>query len=292
MKKTLLTIALCLTLILTLAGCKKITLVSNNYETSQNVSKLVVTDVQMDIEVKKSADEKIRVQYYELDEEYYYSFSYNNASSTLRVERKEKVIIGGHKISGSYKTVVYVPENYDGSIEITTVVGNITVEGVAAKSIKTTTTTGNVTYKNANVSEETKVKITTGSFNLKNSQLNSIDLENVNGSTDIEDTDFKGDVIIKINNGDLNMDSVITESKFDITISNGETIMKKIDFKTLLSVVTTTGATTLSLNGAKKEYTLNTQYEVGSVNVDDFTQGNKSIYIKTEVGDISVKFLG
>ena len=144
-KTIVLTAVLSIMCIFTLAGCqKKIHLEEKSFTAETEIKTIVIDDESMDIEFNSSSTAKnITVDYYE-SSEYPLDVSVVLSSSTLRIIRNVKHTTFTPDYSWQYgcKTVVTLPKEYDGEIEVDVLNGDITVNAITAGKADFDTTNG------------------------------------------------------------------------------------------------------------------------------------------------------
>lgn len=101
------------------------------------------------------------------------------------------------------KLDIYIPENYNKSLNIITSSGNIDVNKIKLKSISGISVSGKLNLNDI-ACEELKAKSTSGALSGNNVIANSADFKSVSGSIDF--TKFKGDVDGESVSGKINID--------------------------------------------------------------------------------------
>ena len=291
-KTIVLTAVLSIMCIFTLAGCqKKIHLEEKSFTAETEIKTIVIDDESMDIEFNSSSTAKnITVDYYE-SSEYPLDVSVVLSSSTLRIIRNVKHTTFTPDYSWQYgcKTVVTLPKEYDGEIEVDVLNGDITVNAITAGKADFDTTNGDIVLKNTTL-KETKLDITSGKVNVVGSALDSLEVDVINGDIQISQTSVSNKLKTSLTNGDHLFENVSAGS-FDVNTTNGDFNLKKIECTSLVNVKVITGSVSISMKGAKEEYKTALSTGTGKIK-GETSEGTKIITVKTTVGDITISYLG
>lgn len=175
----------------------------DSYEVEvDSVEKIDIKVGSADIEIKESSNDKILVEYY------------SNKDNNARIEYKDKKIIFNDTGRTEFhffnivnkKVVIYVPKAYIGEFELKLGSGD--------------------TKSEADLSNN-KVRITTGSGEVKLEKTGDVDISTSSGDIKIDEINQKADIRVSsgevyINRLKINENSKITASSGNITIRNNE----------------------------------------------------------------------
>ena len=175
----------------------------DSYEAEvDSVEKIDIKVGSADIEIKESSNDKILVEYY------------SNKDNNIRIEYKDKKIVFDDTGRSEFhlfnivnkKVVVYVPKAYIGEFELKLGSGD--------------------TKSEADLSTN-KVRITTGSGEVKLEKTGDVDISTSSGDVKIDEVNQKADIRVSsgevyINRLKINDNSKITASSGNITIRNNE----------------------------------------------------------------------
>ena len=291
-KTIVLTAVLSIMCIFTLAGCqKKIHLEEKSFTAETEIKTIVIDDESMDIEFSSSSTAKnITVDYYE-SSEYPLDVSVVLSSSTLRIKRNVKHTTFTPDYTWQYgcKTVVTLPEEYDGEIEVDILNGDITVNAITAGEVDFNTTNGDIILKTVTF-KESKLNITNGKVNVSASTLDSLEVEVTNGDIQIFQTSISNKLKTDLTNGNHLFENVSAVS-YDLNTTNGDFNLKRIECTALVNVKVVTGSVSISMKGAKEEYKTALSTGAGKTK-GETSEGTKIITVKTTVGDITISYLG
>lgn len=276
-----------------LVGCtKRIQLAEKKYEAQTEITKIEIKELSMPIEVKKDENiDNVVVSYYS-DEEYKLNVTMTLSSKTLVLKREQDTTMFAPTISfqSGCKTVIYLPESYEGSLKINIANGSLNVDDVILTELNVNITNGSTNLNSLSVSETLKIENVNGGVNINKSTIEKSDIKITSGSLNIDDTNVNGRLTTDLTNGSTKFKNVVA-NEYELKSTNGDTNLKNIECNTLLSIKTVTGSIYVELRGNESDYKTTLSSTVGSVK-GQTTSGNKSVSCETNVGSVEVKYLG
>ena len=276
-----------------LVGCtKRIQLAEKKYEAQTEITKIEIKELSMPIEVKKDENiDNVVVSYYS-DEEYKLNVTMTLSSKTLVLKREQDTTMFAPTISfqSGCKTVIYLPESYEGSLKINIANGSLNVDDVILTELNVNITNGSTNLNSLSVSETLKIENVNGGVNINKSTIEKSDIKITSGSLNIDDTNVNGRLTTDLTNGSTKFKNVVA-NEYELKSTNGDTNLKNIECNTLLSIKTVTGSIYVELKGNQSDYKTTLSSTVGSVK-GQTSSGNKSVSCETNVGSVEVKYLG
>ena len=293
MKKRLFSLIALMFAVFLLVGCtKNLELKEMKYEAQTEVTKIEIEEPNMPIEILKNKNEDNVVISYYSDDEYKLNIEMSNSSKTLTLKREEDKTAFAPVITfqSTCKTTIYIPENYEGSIDVTVANGSVKAQGITLQKLEITASNGEVSLKNVIVKEEASIETANGSITFDDTNIKKLNVEAANGSLNAKESNFNDRFECKIHNGSVKFNNV-EANEFDINVTNGETTLSRVECGTLLSVKTVTGSILVELKGNELDYKTTLSANVGSVK-GKTTSGNKTVNCSTNVGSVEVRYLG
>ena len=235
---------------------------TKTYDNLESFNDITINATTADINFLQSSDSKAKVVCYEEEKESY-SVAVNDNKLTIELKSNKKwyeFISIGFK---SPKITVYLPSEKYSEICIKLSTGDIDINGITAKNLNLTVTTGDIELKNATVENDINIKYSTGEVELENIKANNF---TASGST-----------------GDIDLNSVVLSDKMNITTSTGDVHFYRSDASEI-KVKVTTGDVKGSLLSSKI-FMVNTS--TGKKQVPKTTEGG-ICEITTSTGDIII----
>lgn len=218
-------------------------------EPQKGLDSIKISTVSEDINIITSDTEEVKAHfygsYYASNKNYKPEFTVERSGNKLeiKIEHKQNIIVFGYR--SNLKLDVYIPKQFAGNLESTSVSGEITADSFTLESFTSRTTSGNldaklINAKEANihsVSGETKINGTFDSFIFKSTSGNLDSTALVSKESTLGST--SGEIIIAGNPGDVNASSV-----------SGNIDLQYTEFSNKLDIGTTSGEVTLKLPGS------------------------------------------
>ena len=292
-KQFVLSIVLIFMTLFCLVGCtQRLELEKQEYSADTKIEKIVLDEVAMPLEIKEDAEiENPRVVYY-THERYKLDVSVIYASNTLKLERKFETttFTPTYTFDTSCVTIIYLPENYDGELNLETTTGSIKIEGISAKTLDINVTTGKIVLDNVNVDGDVSIDSTTGSINVTSLEANKLSIDSTTGNIEVVNSNLKGRIEADLTSGQITLKNTKAESiKADLT--TGSISFKKVEISTLIDANLTTGDIEISVVGKKEEFTTKLSSATGKT-TGETEGGGKKITCENTVGNIKVEYLG
>lgn len=161
-----------------------------------NKSKIIINTYTADIEIKDSKDELIHVELYGKEESDYVV----EESEFLKIEEKKKHRVCIGFCFSNQHIVVYLPINYDSSIELKTISGDIEAEKDLITNTVMNTTSGDIKLK-----KNKELKINTVSGDIEIDYATKIDFGTTSGDISIEELNLESDSSIATVSGDIHI---------------------------------------------------------------------------------------
>jgi DUF4097 and DUF4098 domain-containing protein YvlB len=268
--------------------------IEKTYISPTGVSGIVIDDSNMPMEITASKDDKVHVDYFENDKEFYEIIQSKSGTLviTKKTTRKWYDYIFNIRLQ-SVKLNVAVPADFSGDLSVKNSNGPIAVSNIKAKTIDLSTSNGKITADAVTVS----AKFTTASSN------GNLLLSKVTASEDIAcntssgrislDQVEGGAISLKTSNGGVVLKSVVSNKNILIKSSNGSVDFDSIRFATGLDCHTSNGSIKGTLPGKLADYAITSKTSNGKSNLPEKSgSGMKTVVIETSNGSIDVGFAG
>lgn len=191
-----------------------------------DVDKIELEFKSSDLNVHFTEDSKMRVVQYsakELKENEL--FKVNKTSSTINISEKNKIYFFYMGIFDKKAYDIYIPKEYEKSLKISLVSGNIEVnESLKFEDLKISSTSGDIKMGDI---EAKSIWIETVSGDIKLQNIKEDDLQLKTTSGDIFAESIEGEVNLKTTSGDITINSVI--GKIFAKTTSGEIETGKIE---------------------------------------------------------------
>lgn len=278
-----------LILLVSLASCAtKIDLDEKTYEVDSTCENIIVEEAVMNVEIRKDSKVKnITVTYYEKEEKYYLSNNYSNVTKTYKAQRVQPNKKLDYSFSSDYKTLVLVPEDFGGTVNVRTGVGNINLSNFNSKDLTVTSSVGNINISNLS-SDAVEVKNSTGNIIVEGLDASTLQIKNSTGNIKVNNVVVDNEIKLENSSGNIDGNNVKGLS-VNAKNSLGNVSLLKLDVSSFVEVKNATGNVTLSVTGDKDLYTTTLSSGIGSTK-GEATGGDIRINIETEVGDIKVSY--
>ena len=232
------------------------------YEESYNIEdieELKITTISSDINFKSSTDGKVKVIVYG-DE--YNDLKVNLDNSTLNIDYDLKNSFCLGFCYQNDRVIVYIPENFDKKLNITTTSGDTLGINLINANLDLVTVSGDVQINSIN---ETNITTTSGEILIN--KVSDLKIKTISGDIEIDSITNKlnietisGD--IEINNLTLTNNSKIKTTSGDVEIDRTENVY--------IDTTTTSGDVKVKDNDRKAEYDLTIKTTSGDIEVNDY----------------------
>lgn len=214
------------------------------------IKSVVLSDVDVSVEVLSSGDGSMYATYFTSDREKY---DIEVEDGTLYIKKRVRILAGFLAFLDALKGVkltMYLPDEYAGELRVTTVDGDITVRGVTVSSLAVKTTDGDITVSRMHIDGSLECKTLDGDIA-------------VGGITAAE-------ALLKTTDGDITLDRPIISDRLSCRAADGDI----------------TGV----LAGRMSDYTFSVRTGDGDTNVASGGTGKTLAEIKTADGDVALSF--
>ena len=210
-------------------------------EYDKDFKRLDVKTIDDNIEIKKSDDEKTRIEYYiSKDEKITYKFHTDNDLKVVQDDNREWYDrISFFKEEKDHSLTIYIPkESYEkyslysvtgnissdipldikGYVNISTINGNINAKNIKAeKEITTDSVSGNIKIDNFISGEQAETHNTSGKIIINGYKADKFSIYSVSGDLKIENTVSEGVMNIKTVSGNIYLDKTNDPIKLETT---------------------------------------------------------------------------
>lgn len=294
----------------------EITIVEVLKTEDNNFEEIIIDIGNSDILIKPSIDEKINIKYYQRSTN---TYKYTTDSNSIKLIENHNFSIVS--CSGVYfekvQTIISIPADYKGSIDISTTNGIIDISDINNLSVvNLSSSNGKIMINNISTERYVKLSTTNGNVEIINSNFNSyLNIKTTNGQIDIKDNVCAGNIDLKTSNSmvtlarlsakDLNIStinspvycSVVDVKNVEFHIKNGSLNISNIIAQNIIGKATN-GSINISIVGLLNDYNIDLVTTNGNLYVnDDSTNGyidnnsDNSIELKTSNGSIKVNFI-
>lgn len=216
---------------------KKMNLI-NSYETLlSNVESINFKLYSTDIEIKKSINDKVLVEYYSNLEDNIEIIYVDNA---IKIDEEKDNLSCVGFCSLSRKIVLYIPNDYMGKFDFKTTSGDIISElDYFNNEISISTTSGDVEFNDI---RDINILTTSGDIKIANVR-EKINLQTTSGDIIISNMVIKDNSNITTTSGDVKINNSGSDCYFDIKTISGDQCVKNNNRKSdyVLSISTTSG---------------------------------------------------
>ena len=231
--------------------------------TFDNCRKITISDFDTDVEIITTNGE-MRVDYTESDK-----VRYEISETDGRVGIKKKAdlrLFDFSVVTDKRKLILYVPEGYDGVLDISTSNSELTAEGISAG--------------------ETKLDNSNGSVTLTGCSLGDTTISSSNGRCTISACG-SGETVIDWSNGDVMTEELTTSGKLTVDSSNGTIKLDGITAKELRAEMSNGQITagTISVLGKAEFENSNGRITIGSITAEELEAENSNGGIKLDYAD-------
>ena len=257
-----------------------------------SVSSLTVSELDTDIIIVGSDDDKIKITCYENKKDAY--TIQQQANGNLNIKRslsKHWYEYIGFNISNQKRALtVTVPRKFTGEVEASTMSGNLNLTGFESlNAVRTSTASGQITLKNL-ITNHIKASTMSGNFDLANLHSGKdMSLETSSGEIQFNNGKIDGNLSISSLSG--NIDLVDTSIKGDGSFKNSS---GRVTFTRLaannVSISTLSGDVQGSILGDPANYRITADSLSGNIDIPDSGNGKNAFDISTSSGNIEIQF--
>lgn len=258
-----------------------------------NVSSLTVSELDADVIIVGTDEDKIKIACYENKKDAY--AIEQQANGNLNIKRslsKHWYEYIGFNISNQKRTLtVSVPRKFTGEVEASTMSGNLDLTGFdSLNAVSTSTASGQITLKNLIATDHIKASTMSGNLDLANLHAGKdMELGTSSGETQLSNGKIDGNLSISSLSG--NIDLVDTSINGDGSFKNSS---GRVTFSRLaannVSISTLSGDVQGSILGDPANYRITADSLSGNIEIPDSGNGKNAVDISTSSGNIEIKF--
>ncbi|MDL2318040.1 DUF4097 domain-containing protein [Eubacteriales bacterium OttesenSCG-928-A19] len=181
------------------------------------IQSIDITDTDVPIEVRPSADGGMYVSYYTSE---YVKYDIGVDNGTLHIIKREPIRIGiswdfwNHQ---SVKLTLFLPDGYTGSLQMETADGDIRIDSIAASGAILATSDGNVHISRCRFSGDADIKTFDGNIRMDMVEAANLTLQTNDGDIFIDRPIFEGSLACRAFDG--NIGGTLTGSAADYTLA-------------------------------------------------------------------------
>lgn len=239
------------------------------YECSGSIENIKVNERSDHLTVESGDVDKVTVRYYDRTDKELYNIKEDD--TTLIVERNDEKDLHFFELNGTDKsTVITVPREYKGGIELHTSSGGMEIINITAADLTAENSSGSIKLENV-TADSAKVHNTSGSIKLENITSGSdISVENTSGSITFTNVTADGDLNAKGSSGSIKLESI--KASGSINLKN------------------TSGSIKGTIIGNEDDYKIKADVTSGSCNLVDSDTGSRELNVETTSGSINIDF--
>lgn len=246
-------------------------------EINTEISKITINAKTSDINILKSDNEKIYVEYKIGSEKEKNPIEYELADKNLRIKetnigRREnreikkvsllnivKIINFNREVINKGYINIYIPEYDKTEIELKNSVGNITINDIHTGLIEISQKVGDVNLDFVKF-KKAKISSVSGNINIKNSDLINTSISMNTGDIIAYNTILKNSDLININ-GDIKVKRAEISENANISVTNGDIEVNLYNPQVNLNIKSINGIINYKSNKAVKYYNINNNSE-------------------------------
>ena len=231
--------------------------------TFENCREMTISDYDTDVEII-STNGEMRVDYTESEKSRY---EITETDGKVGIKKKADLRLFDYAIvTEKRKLILYVPEGYDGVLDISTSNSKLTAEGISAS--------------------ETKFDSSNGSITLTGCTLGDTTISGSNGRCTISACG-SGKTVIDYSNSDVIMEELTASGKLTVDSSNGTIKLNGITAKELRAETSNGQITagTISVLGKAELENSNGRITIGSITAEELEAENSNGGIKLDYAD-------
>lgn len=242
----------------------------NTIELSTKVDSITIED-NVNVIFNKSNDNKIHIEYYDNDKEYYKINKGNNLNITKIVEYKWYDYFFNINFE-NLKLYIQVPDSFKGNIKIKNSNNKIELKNIAPNNLDISSSNGSINLFSINVSNNIKAKTSNG----------SIKLDSINSK----------DIVATTSNGKIELLNINANNSIFADSSNGKINLSYVNVEKELNLHTSNGSISGSIYGKQQDFSITSSSSNGKSNLpQSYSSGDKILYARTSNGKIDIDFI-
>ncbi len=253
-------------------------------------SNIDVSEVSADVVFKPSADGQVKIEYYDNDN---YKHKIDVSGDTLKIVYKDedntpwwlRINIGNwwNTSTEEIVTTVYIPAGEYGSLNVSTVSGDVNVPGdYSFDGTVISTVSGDVSALCKMVSG-VNVNTTSGNITAANVSGSGVDFNTISGEVSLSGTSVSGTVDIDTTSGDVTLTNV-TAGTTKVSTVSGEVTVTAINADNI-DISTTSGDVKGTVAG---EHEFDVDTTSGDISLPSNIKGMPLVSVDTVSGDVAL----
>lgn len=234
----------------TMFNSKNSRYVEKFYDCRDKITDISVTESSGTVVVQAGDVDHVSVSYHDREDDPLYEIEESNGRLSIRRKKNEGIFFFNLDFTRR-ETVITVPEELSGSLDLKNSSGSIRVKDVAAGEVILKNTSGSIKLEDVTSEGDLSVKNTSGSISLKNTEAGkAVSAENTSGSIKLDDLKSGSDIRLDTSSGSI----------------KGTIVGKESDYRIHASVTS------------------------GSCNLKDSDEGDKELNARVTSGSINIRF--
>lgn len=256
---------------------------------SQNQS-ITIDDRNVPITIKQSSDGDIHFEYSENEKDYYDITENGN----IRFVKKTNYRWYDHFFNFDFSQrsfVIYLPQNYSGSLDIGTTNGNIDIGNVTADNIILSSTNGRCTIENVVSKKGINADTTNHRIEVKNAAAaENCVFKTTNGKISLYSI-TANELRAATTNNAIDADMITAEGDITLQSTNGRIVISKLLSKADIELKTTNNSISGDITGSFSDFTISSKTTNAKNNLpENAGNGIQKLRVHTTNGKIAVDF--
>ncbi|QSX06588.1 DUF4097 family beta strand repeat protein [Sedimentibacter sp. zth1] len=267
-------------------------MVKKQYNSVNEIKIINVKDSNNSIEIFKSVDEKIHIEYYENKNNFYTIEENDGILYVMKHTNKLfKFFSGISELLNKNKMKIFIPNNYMGLSDIKTSNASIVINNLKLNNLKLKSSNGRITATNIEVQNDLILHTSNASINVNDVVCNSdLICTTSNGKIILEDTSCKS-TNCHTSNSSINVENVKANQDISLITSNGRIEFDKIKIANALICKTCNSSIKGFIDGKLTDFSIQSSTSNGKNNLPTSLElGDKQISCNTSNGSINVEF--
>lgn len=261
---------------------------------ADTVHTVILNTYDQKVQIVKSADNQIHLDYFDRDKEQY-TISSSNGELLIDLTRNMKWFdYIGIDFYGGVTFKIAVPDDMVCDFSLSTSNGQITMDNLSEKgNLALTTSNGNIVLTDVTTTGSLKSGTSNGYIGMSNlSAAGPIEASTSNSNISANGVSASG-ISMHSSNGKLNLSNMNSKKDIDIGTSNSNIQFSNISVATLFKIRSSNGSINGDINDTMKDFTVISHTSNGNDNLpESLAGGSKSLDVKTSNGNINVSFSG
>lgn len=250
---------------------------------------ITLKDCNTPINIKKSSDDKIHLDYYVNEKESYNINSQDNIEVSKELNYKWYDYIFNINFQQCDFTIS-LPENFNGDIDVNTENGKITLDDISANiltlktsngdfdveniksgSLSAKTNNGYIYVSSSEIKDTAKLTTSNGAVEQNKVNVNDLSVETYNGKIKLYDANVNNNATLVTNNQEINFSNLSVKGDLKLNTANGKITGNILQPMSNFSIISNTS------NGHNNL-------------PSNVTMGTQKMDVKTSNGDINIQF--